>query len=60
MFSTMPRTGTFIFRNICRPLRTSSSDTSWGVVTMIAPDRGSVWESESWASPVPGGMSKTR
>src|SRR4029453_1412707 len=46
MFSTIPRMGTFIFRNIWRPFRTSRRDTSWGVVTMTAPDSGRVWESE--------------
>src|SRR5256885_12596528 len=30
-----------------------------GVVTMIAPSSGSVCTSESWASPVPGGRSRS-
>jgi len=60
MFSTMPRIGTFSFRNMPSALRTSSSATSWGVVTMTTPESGTTCESESCASPVPGGMSKTR
>ncbi len=37
MFSTMPSMGTLSFRNIARPLRTSSSATSCGVVTITTP-----------------------
>ena len=46
--------------NICMPLRTSISATSWGVVTITPPVSGAVWTSESCASPVPGGRSITR
>ena len=60
MFSTTPSSGTFSLRNMASALRTSSSATAWGVVTMTAPVKGITWESESWASPVPGGMSKIR
>ena len=41
-------------------LRASSSETSEGVVTTIAPVMGAVWMSESCTSPVPGGRSMTR
>ncbi len=60
MFSTTPRIGTFRRWNMPMALRTSSSATSCGVVTITTPLSGSTCESESWASPVPGGMSKTR
>ncbi len=60
MFSTMPRIGTFTWWNMCTALRASSSETSEGVVTTIAPVMGAVWISESCTSPVPGGRSMTR
>jgi hypothetical protein len=60
MFSTMPRIGTLSFWNIAIALRTSSSATSCGVVTITTPESGMTCESESCASPVPGGMSNTR
>ena len=60
MFSTIPRTGTFTWWNIMIALRASSSETSEGVVTTIAPDTGALWISESCTSPVPGGRSITR
>jgi len=60
MFSTMPRMGTLSFLNMASALRTSSKATSCGVVTMTTPPRGMTWERESWASPVPGGIPKTR
>jgi hypothetical protein len=37
MFSTMPMTGTFMRRSIASAFSTSSSATSWGVVTRTAP-----------------------
>ncbi len=43
MFSTMPSTGTPTLRNICSPLRASSSAISCGVVTMTAPETGTRW-----------------
>ena len=52
--------GTLSFRNMASALRTSRSATSCGVVTITTPVSGMTCESESWASPVPGGMSKTR
>ncbi len=60
MFSTTPRIGTPTFSNIFRPLRASSSAMSCGVVTITAPVSGTRWESVSWMSPVPGGMSMIR
>ena len=60
MFSTMPRIGTFTLLNIAMPLRTTPSDASCGVVTMTPPSSGTVWQSESCASPVPGGKSTSR
>ena len=60
MFSTMPRIGTPTFSNILMPFFASSSAMSWGVVTITAPVMGTRWESVSWMSPVPGGMSTIR
>ena len=60
MFSTMPNTGTSILRNIARPLRASKRATSCGVVTITAPATVTFWITDSWASPVPGGMSRIR
>ncbi len=60
MFSTIPRIGTFTWWNMWMALRASSSETSEGVVTTIAPVMGAVWISESCTSPVPGGRSITR
>src|SRR5881398_5205 len=54
MFSTTPSSGTLSFWNIPIALRTSSSATSWGVVTMTTPSSGMTCESESWASPGTG------
>ena len=56
----MPRTGTFTFWNIARPLRASMSATSCGVVTMTAPESATFCVSVSCASPVPGGRSTSR
>ena len=42
------------------PFFTSSRAMSCGVVTITAPVTGTRWLSESWMSPVPGGMSTTR
>src|SRR5208283_1830092 len=56
----MPRIGTFTLLNIAMPLRTTPSDASCGVVTMTPPSSGTVWQSESCASPVPGGRSTSR
>src|SRR3972149_1784469 len=56
MFSMMPVIGTFTFSNMAMPLRTTPSDASCGVVTMTPPSNGTVWHSESWAAPVPGGF----
>jgi len=60
MFSTTPSTGTCTFSNILRPLRASISAMSCGVVTITAPVTGTFWASDSWMSPVPGGMSTIR
>src|SRR5450755_3683826 len=60
MFSMMPRTGTFTFWNIARPLRASMSATSCGVVTMTAPESATFRVRVSCASPVPGGKSTRR
>ena len=60
MFSTTPRMGTPTFSNIFTPLRASSSAMSCGVVTITAPVTGTLCDSVSWMSPVPGGMSMTR
>jgi hypothetical protein len=60
MFSTIPSTGTLTCRNMVTALRASSSETSDGVVTTIAPVIGAVWISESCTSPVPGGRSMMR
>jgi hypothetical protein len=60
IFSTIPRIGTFTWWNMWMALRASSSETSEGVVTTIAPVMGAVWMSESCTSPVPGGRSITR
>ena len=46
MFSTIPRIGTFTWLNMCTALRASSSETSEGVVTTIAPLIGAVWISD--------------
>ncbi len=59
MFSTTPSTGTSSLRNMSMALRTSSRATSWGVVTTTAPETGTSWHKEIWASPVPGGRSTT-
>jgi hypothetical protein len=60
MFSTTPRTGTFIRWNIASAFPTSLRLTSWGVVTSTAPEIGTAWASVNWASDVPGGRSITR
>ena len=60
MFSTMPRIGTLTFSNMAMPLRTTPSEASCGVVTITPPSSGTVWQSESCASPVPGGRSTSR
>ncbi len=57
MFSTIPNTGTLTRSNIFAPLSASPVAISCGVVTITAPDTATDWTSESWASPVPGGMS---
>src|ERR1041384_716271 len=46
MFSINPRTGTLTFSNIVAALRASINATSCGVVTMIAPERATVWTIE--------------
>ena len=60
MFSTMPRTGTFVLANMAEAFRASMSATSCGVVTMTAPLRATVCTMVSWMSPVPGGKSRIR
>src|ERR1019366_4258329 len=57
MFSTIPRIGTLTCWNIVTALRASSSETSDGVVTTIAPVTGALWINESCTSPVPSGLS---
>ena len=60
MFSTRPSTGTSTFCHIASAFSTSMIDTSCGVVTMTAPVTGSSCDSDSCASPVPGGRSTIR
>ncbi len=60
MFSMMPSTGTETFWNIASPLRASSVAMFCGVVTITAPLTGTCCDSDSWMSPVPGGMSTIR
>lgn len=57
MFSTIPSTGTPVRSNIFTPRSASPTATCCGVVTITAPCTGVAWTSDSWASPVPGGMS---
>src|SRR5687768_4311293 len=59
MFSTIPITRAPTLSNMRRPFRASMSAMSCGVVTMIAPSRGTAWVRVRCASPVPGGMSTT-
>jgi len=56
MFSTIPSTGTLTLPEHVTALRASSSETSDGVVTTIAPVIGAVWISESCN--VPGARRK--
>ena len=48
------------WRNMPTALRTSDTDTPWGVVTTTAPATGTLWAMLSETSPVPGGRSTTR
>jgi hypothetical protein len=57
MFSRIPSTGTVTRSNIFTPRNASPTETSCGVVTMIAPATWVACTSDSCASPVPGGMS---
>ena len=57
MFSTSPRTGTFIMSAIRTAFSTTSCTRSCGEVTTTAPATGSDWNTVSGTSPVPGGMS---
>ena len=59
MFSTMPRIGTSVRRNIAMPRRASISARSCGVETITEPASGTDCAMVSCASPVPGGMSTT-
>ena len=52
--------GTPTFSNMATPLRASARAMSCGVVTMTAPVSGTRCDSDSWMSPVPGGMSTIR
>jgi hypothetical protein len=60
MFSTMPRIGVCVCRNIMSPVTVSPSATACGVLTSTAPASGTDCTSVSCASPVPGGMSTRR
>ncbi len=60
MFSISPSTGTLTASNIRRPRRAIFRLTNWGVVTMTAPDSGTLWARLNWMSPVPGGRSTIR
>eukprot|EP00227_Mantoniella_beaufortii_P005626 CAMPEP_0197610350 /NCGR_PEP_ID=MMETSP1326-20131121/53163_1 /TAXON_ID=1155430 /ORGANISM="Genus nov. species nov., Strain RCC2288" /LENGTH=62 /DNA_ID=CAMNT_0043178863 /DNA_START=45 /DNA_END=230 /DNA_ORIENTATION=+ len=53
----MPRMGVATLLYMLTPRRASASAISWGVDTITAPVRGSLWLMLIWASPVPGGMS---
>ena len=56
MFSMMPSTGTLMDLTMFTAFRESSSETSWGVVTIIAPARSRIsWITLSGSSLVPGG-----
>ena len=46
--------------NMRMPLATSMKASFWGVVTMTAAEKATVWQRVSWMSPVPGGKSTTR
>ena len=54
MFSTIPRIGTFSWRNIATARTASSRATSCGVQTTTAPVSGRLWARVSGTSPVPG------
>jgi hypothetical protein len=54
MFSTMPRIGTSVLRNMATPRLASIRARSCGVETMTAPASGVACAIVSWASPVPG------
>ena len=60
MFSTTPSTGTSTRFHIAIAFSTSMIETSCGVVTITAPVIGISCDSDSWASPVPGGRSTSR
>ena len=60
MFSITPMIGIFSCSNAANPLSASPMLTSCGVVTMMPITPCATCASESWLSPVPGGMSTTR
>jgi hypothetical protein len=60
MFSIRPSTGTSTRVHIPSAFSTSMTDTSCGAVTITAPVIGSSCDSDSCASPVPGGRSTIR
>mmetsp|Transcript_4672 Transcript_4672/g.15491 ORF Transcript_4672/g.15491 Transcript_4672/m.15491 type:complete len:260 (+) Transcript_4672:868-1647(+) len=62
MFSTRPKTGSFVFLQKFSSLRTSAIEASWGVVTTTAPSRGPrarlrYCTALMCSSEVPGGVS---
>mmetsp|Transcript_19583 Transcript_19583/g.60543 ORF Transcript_19583/g.60543 Transcript_19583/m.60543 type:complete len:295 (+) Transcript_19583:1405-2289(+) len=59
MFSTTATTGTFTVSKSWTPLTTSVKARREGVVTTTAASTVRLWQSVSWASPVPGGVSTT-
>ena len=61
MFSTTPKTGTFIIFAKLMDFLVSRSETSCGVVTMTKPSMGLMsWATLRASSPVPGGRSIMR
>ena len=57
MFSTMPSTGMFIIFAMFTAFSTIIPTSSCGLVTMMIPSTGRLWNTVSGTSPVPGGMS---
>ena len=57
MFSTRPSTGMFIIFAMFTAFSTIMPTSSWGLVTMMIPSTGRLWNTVSGTSPVPGGIS---
>ncbi len=60
MFSTRPRMGTCIIWAIWTALPTIMPTSSCGLDTMTMPSTGSVWNTVSGTSPVPGACQRTK